>query len=62
MKKDGIEENDGFKLKINGTIWVQKLKGRKRKVVVRIKRPVDVHKFTINSDIAGSLYKYYYSD
>jgi hypothetical protein len=31
-----------------------------KKVVVRIKRPLDVSKFTINSDIAGSLYKYYY--
>ena len=47
---------------MNGTIWVQELKGKDKKIVVRIKRPADVHKFTINSDIAGSLYKYYYSE
>ena len=55
---------DDHKLEINGTIWVQKLNNKVKKdkhVIVRIKRPVEVHKFNINSDIAGSLYKYYYS-
>ena len=45
---------------MNGTIWIEP-KDDNHKIIVRIKKPVDEGKFTIKSDLAGSLYMYYYA-
>lgn len=40
-------------------MWVE-IKKNGKNIPIRIKRPEEISKFTINSDIAGSLYKYYF--
>ena len=46
---------------INGTFWLLcDDKKQTKNMIIRILKERDAHQFTINSDLAGSLYKYHY--